>query len=260
MTINQNVTLLDGLVKTQHASVNGGFSSESYMLGGEGYANAVVAAVIEDYDYGLPSFTDKQLSDYAGEQVTVLRAGENMFGAKSLVATPGKVFVSDRGLALLPKGKRTKGIILKDVIDFVLGYNVDALRVRVDHVRALFPQVTALAQEDLNALPANSNTCSLTLFGTWPGIQGESPCPGALWLCNEYDAENDIVQNVLIVRPETGTSEYGSCYGRDLLRWGVGKVEGFSGIPFKEAIDLSDKTYHEALAVVTGSVLASPAT
>jgi hypothetical protein len=86
------------------------------------------------------------------------------------------------------------------------------------------------------------------VFGSNP-LFGATDC---LWLIGEYWPEDDICdRNVLLIRPEFGTSEHGSCYGRDLLRnRALGEVVGFEPIPFDQAIKLCNLDFDEALARV----------
>jgi hypothetical protein len=116
-------------------------------------------------------------------------------------------------------------------------------------VVAEYPKLVNLTQARLEQLPArDSGVCSLAVFGSNP-LFGAHDC---LWLIGEYWPEDDICDtNVLLIRPEYGCSEPGSCYGRDLLNnRALGEVVGFEPIPFGEAIALCNLDFDEALSRV----------
>ena len=88
------------------------------------------------------------------------------------------------------------------------------------------------------------------MFGTHRMPDG--PAPASVWLIESYLAEDDIVQGVLIIRPEHGFSENGSVYGKDLIGMG-GEVVDFAGVSFRDALALCDKDHEEALALIRGA-------
>ena len=218
-------------------------------------AAALCAAVVRDYNRLLdrPRPTTEDLVGLAGQKVTVLRHGATMFGAPAIEASAGRIFVgSNGGPALLPAGKRTSGYRLSGVLDFVLGYNgADVLGQRVTAAASLLPVLTNLTQEDLDSLPDRGQACSLAVFGTWHGP--DSVSPGAVWLAHSYMKEDDIVECVLLVRPEDGESEHGSVYGKELLAHG-GKISGFPGISFSDALTLAGDDYYTVAPLVFGRV------
>lgn len=253
-----STVLLSGIVEETREEF--GHEVRSIALSGEPHANAVLEAVRYDYRRrrGLPTFTDENLCALAGQKVTLMRTGESVFGASSIQAQQGTIFLAHGQhagkAAFLPKGKRNTGIVLDpaSILDFEIGYNkAGVLQARVDAVRATFPQVEPLTKDHLLALPQNSNVIGLIVLGTWRGPEGSSP--GAIWLINEYMPEHDIVEGVLIVRPEHGTSEHGSVYGDRLLHWSCGKVVNGPELTFADALDLADLDYDDALARITNA-------
>ena len=128
-------------------------------------------------------------------------------------------------------------------------------------MRSNFPTLKKLTQERLEQLPGEGGgegeICSLAVFGGNP-LFGAHDC---LWLIGEYWPEDDICdRNVLLIRPEFGISEHGSCYGQDLLRnRAVGEVVGFEPITFAEAIGLCDLDFEEAVSrVIPGRAYTQP--
>lgn len=242
MATDQNVTLLSSIVeKRQNGMV-------SFSLSGEPEAAAICTAVVADYHRvtGTHAPTTEDLLECSGDKVTILRAGQGMFGSGSIVATPGTIFTASGGTpALLPKGARKNGFKLKNLMDICPGYaGVERFRQRVNLVRATFPQLVKLTQADLDALPHRSNACSLAVFGTHRMPDG--PSAGAIWVLHSYQKADDIVEGAMFIRSEDGVSEHGSVFGKDLLRFG-GKVVDFGGMTFKEALDLTDREYHDIL-------------
>lgn len=242
-----STTILTSLVETIHNGTRG------VMLSGERYAGAIVDAVIAAYP--------KPEIDWAsliGEKVTFMRSGENMMGARLISADEGTLFPTRHAecvAACLPKGKRSKGFGLRaeDVLDLVKGYNGQAeLTRRVQDVRARFPEVKALTQERLDALPSRSNDCTLGVFGTLHMPDG-AICTDAVWLLDSYlnGEGNDIVEGVLYVRPDVGISEHGSVYGRDLLRFG-GEIIDLPPTTLAQALAMTDWDHDDLLAYILG--------
>lgn len=247
-----NTVLLTSIVEKTSEEV--GMRVVQFSPHGDPHATAVVAAVLADYSEvtGRPIVTDAGLRELHGSKVTLLRTGENMFGATSVQAAEGTIFVTGRDvLAYLPKGKRTSGFRLsaEQVLDVEVGYNkTDVLRQRIEQVKARYPVVEELTQEHLLALPEEAPSpaqIGLVVFGTWRGPAGNSP--GAVWCLHSYIPEDDIVEGYLIVRPEDGDSEHGSIYGRQLLQFG-GRVVNPPALSFAECFDLGALPYAEALA------------
>lgn len=252
--MSSSTTLLDGTeVKVSHER---GFRTESFSLSGDPHLQAIVDAVAYDYHEltGRPEVDDNTINALAAtrQKVTVATASRGQFGAGSIRAMEGTVFAGNRGVGILPKGKRTNGFLLKDVLDFELGYNkIGVLQDRVNEVRAHFPVTEKLTQEHLDALPSRSSTCSLAVFGTVRMPDG--PSSAGIWLLSEYQPEDDIVDGVLLIRPEDGTSEHGSIFGRQLLNVG-GKITNFGGCTFREAVELTDMDYTAARAAVMAKI------
>lgn len=247
---NADTTLLSSIVERRDESTNG---ITMVNLSGEPYASAIVNAVAGNYHRfsGRPRVDEQTLEDLIGEKVTLVLGGENMLGSGMMIAREGKLFRgSSGGIAILPKGKRTKGFRVdpSKVVDVFEGWVVDEVSAFVAEIRgAHYPVLRNLTQERLEQLPGEDQgpeVCSLAVFGSNP-LFGATDC---LWLIGEYWPEDDICdRNVLLIRPEFGTSEHGSCYGRDLLRnRALGEVVGFESISFSEAIGLCDLPFDEA--------------
>lgn len=235
-------TVLSSIVET--TSTDRGFMVTSFSMSGEPYAAAIVDAV--NVAYPRPDDLAGLLASLDGKQVTLLRGGESMFGAASISLAEGKLF--NGGTALLPKGKRKNGHRLNAaaVLDVIEGYgNGEILRARVAEVRAALPELAPLTVERFEALPSweaavddTGPSVTLAVFGTWRMPDG--PAPGSVYLVNAYDPDNEIVEGVLLISPEYGVSEHGSCYVKDLLRMG-GEIVGFVPISYATAIDLTDR-------------------
>jgi len=237
--------------------------STFFTLSGEPHAAAIVNAVSGNYHRfsGRPRPDQQTLDELVGEKVTLVLGGENMLGSGMMIAREGKLFPSSSGVGvgILPKGKRTKGFRVDPgkVIDVFGGWVADEVAAFVAEMRGShYPQLVNLTQERLQQLPGEDETdvCSLAVFGSNP-LFGATDC---LWLIGEYWPDDDICdRNVLLIRPEFGTSEHGSCYGRDLLRnRALGEVVGFEPISCAEAVSLCSLDFDEALArVVSQSVV-----
>ena len=241
-----NVTILTSLVE-ERESASG---ITMVKLSGEPHAAAIVNAVASNYDRfsGRPRVTQQTLEEMVGQKVTLVQRGENMLAAGMIVAQEGKLFESSRGLGILPKGKRTKGYRVDPdkVLDVFEGWVVDDVAQFVAEIRgAHYPELRNLTQERLEQLPRDSSECSLAVFGSNPAWGA----PDCLWLIGEYWPDDDICEtNVLLIRPEFGTSEPGSCWGADLLRnRAIGEVVGFEPISFSEAIELCNIDFDEAI-------------
>lgn len=225
-------------------------------LSGSKPGMAKVAAVIDALkkDARSRDFAAEFLAFDEGAQVTVTRFGENMLGGTFIVADEGRLHRA--GTVILPKGAKTKGFLIRQaveqgkVLDVVPGYDTARAKAKVDAELARIPVLSDLTQEDLDALSSRSNTCSLAVFGTWPGFPSSGSCTNAVWLIHSYLKSEDIVEGVLFVDPSTGESEHGSVFGRDLLRWTVGKVDGFSGMSLQEALDALDLPQEELVLAV----------
>ena len=233
----------------------------SFKLSGEPHASAIVNAVSGNYHRfsGRPRVDQETLEVMIGEKVTLVLGGESMMGGGLVIAREGKLFQGSQGVAILPKGKRTKGFRVDPgkVIDVFGGWCVDEVSEFVAEMRgAHYPKLRNLTQERLEELPGEDqgpSVCSLAVFGSNP-LFGATDC---IWLIGEYWPEDDICdRNVLLIRPEFGTSESGSCYGRDLLRnRALGEIVGFEPISFAEAISLCNIDFDEALDRIVGRTL-----
>lgn len=223
-------------------------------LAGDGHCAAIVNAVNGHYNRisGRPKPTYEDLYDLIGEKSTLLVGGQNQFGASMIKAREGTIFAAAGGqLGHLPKRKRTNGIRVNvdSVLDVFPGYATEQAARHVSEVRAHFPQLTKITQERLDAMPAQSETLSLCIFGTYR--LPDSTATDALILMAEYDKENDIIDTgVLLIRPECGISEHGSQYGRNILNGAFGEVVGYEPISFREGIELCNVDFDEAYARV----------
>lgn len=227
-------------------------------LNGEPYMNGVIDAVIADYNEitGTPR---PQTDDFnVGDKVSILVASQGNFGHRAICTQPGTVFAGQRGLGLLPKGSRRNGLSLASmldggrVLDVAPTYKGEAvLAEKVATVRRHFPETQALTQSLLKDLPTRGNKIRLVLFGTYP-FMGQQAV-GCLWLCHSYMSDADILESVLIIRPEFGESEHGSAYGQDMLNMrSIGAVVNPPEMTFAEALELTNVDYGEALARIVG--------
>jgi len=234
-------------------------------IGGEGHCTAIINAVAANYHRctgrsevaleDLEAHVDADIG-VLGKKVTLIYGGENDFGAGMLKAREGRLFSITPGtVSILPKGARSRGwrIDIDKVIDLIPGYETAEAKRLVGEVRGQFPTLATLTQERLGQLPAarddgSSATASLCVFGTWRLPDGAAT--DAVWLLTEYDTENDICDGALLIRPEYGYSEHGSCYGEQLLRGPFGEVVGFESISFADAVGLCDLDYEDAVARV----------
>lgn len=247
-----DVTLLTSMVQEEQDSLPG---MSMIKISGEPYAAALVEAVAGNYHRhtGRPKPTEEHLIGMIGERVTLIAVGENMLGARAIVAREGKLFAGSRApVGILPKGKRTKGYVVNadDVLDILPGYAAGDASGIIDGLVGKFPRLKPLTQERLEELPRESSVCSMALFGSnrlWKA-------PDCIWLIGEYWPDDDICDtNVLLIRPEYAFSESGSCYGRELLaNRALGEVVDFEPISFGEALLMCDIPYEDALARVMG--------
>lgn len=252
-----DTNLLSGLVESEEESHTPGF--RVIKMSGEPYANALVGAVIENYNRvtGRPKPRYDELLGRVGEKITLIRSGQNMIGAGILNAIEGKLFENSGGLGILPKGARSKGYRVDPdrVLDILDGYATAQAAELAARVRLQYPDLRNLTQERLEQLPRDSETCSLALLGGNP-VFGGADC---IWLIGEYWPDDDICDtNVLLIRPEFGTSEHGSCYGQELLsNRRLGEIVGFEPISFSDAIKLCDRDFDDASDVVLGARVAA---
>jgi len=241
---NADTNLLTGLVETREDHDRPGFTV--IKLSGEPYANALVQIVATNYNRitNRPRPTEDELRAKIGEKVTLIRGGENMLGSSILNAIEGRIFEGASGaLAVLPKGSRTQGYRIEPakVVDILDGYATAQAQDLVAGVRDAYPQLQNLTQERLEQLPGEgSETEMLSLALLGERRMPDSRCVDAIWLIGEYWPEEDICdRSVLLIRPEHGTSEHGSEYGRNLVGSRcLGEIVGFEPIAFREAIEL----------------------
>lgn len=239
--------------------VEGGFIVRSFSIGGDRHAMAIMNAVVGRYNFlaqrARPSEDDLNL--LLGEKVTLVRTGDNVLGGGLLVAEEGKLFQSASGFGLLPKGARSKGwrIYPEKVLDVFPGYDSASAVEVAGRVREHFPKLKPLTRERLEELPTNSETLSLCLFGTYQ-MPDSAQCD-ALYLASEYWPEDDIVEGIVLLRPQHGFSESGSRYGDQLVYKDIlGVVEGFEPISFAEGIHLCNLDFEEAYEQVIGKAVA----
>lgn len=221
---------------------------------GDPHTRAILDAVVDRYNAvtGRPRPTEEDLYDLIGQKVTLVQSGENYIGGRLLNAQEGKLFTGTRGYGILPKGARSKGFVVRPekVVDVLPGYATDEAVKLVAEVRAKLPVLKPLTQERLDELPYSSQTLSLCLFGGYATPEGVQP--DAIYLASGYyGQEDDIVEGVVLLRPEYGFSEHGSIYGKQLLGLPMGEVVGFQPISFAEGIKLCDVDYDEAFYMVT---------
>lgn len=255
-------TLLDSYDRTPDAD-----GTVSFMMSGDGHCKAIVNAVTARYNalLGRPKPTVEQLEALIDQKVTLIKAATNAYGAPGITAMEGTLFAGKTGhLALLPKRAKRNGyqITPSDIIDLFLGYGHtgDAAGL-VNEARGHFPYLTEIDHERLCELPEYdldsevSESITLCAFGTWK--MPDSTAVDAIQLIATYDKENDICDGgVLLIRPEHGTSEHGSSYGRQIIS-NFGEVQGFEPITFKEGIDLCDIPFGEAYErIITPAVVA----
>lgn len=254
-----DTTLLTSTVEVEGEGHTAGFRTIS--ISGEPHAAAIVGAVAANYGRvtGKQKPREGTLRTLIGEKVTLILVGENMLGSSMLIAREGRLFEGSGGrLAILPKGKRSKGYVVDPsrVLDVFEGWVTNVAEANVKCVRDLYPELRNLTQERLNHLPQSPTHphCSLALLGRNPTFGGAD----CIWLIGEYWPEDDICDtNVLLIRPEFGVSEHGSCYGRDLLRnRQLGEIVGFEPISFAEAIALCDLDFNAAFDAVVGPAMA----
>lgn len=253
---NADTNLLSGLVENEMESHTPGF--RTIKLSGEPYANAMTNVVVENYNRitGRERPSLDELTAKIGEKITLLRTGENMLGSSILNAIEGKLFESSRGgLGILPKGARSKGFKVDEarVVDVLDGYSTAQAQELTRSVRECYPELQNLTKERLEQLPGEgteTETLSLALLGEWR--MPDSRAVDAIWLIGEYWPEDDICdRSVLLIRPEHGFSEHGSCYGRQLLQSrALGEIVGFPGISFRDAFALCDIDFDEASKAV----------
>ena len=220
--------------------------------GGDGHSTALLNAVRGNYNRLLEREqpTEEDLALLDGKKVTLIQWGENALGGGVLKAEEGTIIViSDGQIALLPKGVRSKGwrINPDKVLDVLPGYCAGVASERVAEVRSYYPELREITPERLREVPTNSNTISMCTFGTW--ALPDCTATDAVQLIHEYLPSDDIVESVLLIRPQHGFSEHGSCYGRQIMR-SFGEVVGFKSISLSEAMDLCNMDFDEAVAQI----------
>lgn len=260
-------TVLLEAIEYEHDTSSSGFAVTRFSPSGSNHLKAVVDAVIDSYHdvTGVAEISQDRLVELAraDAKLTLAMTGGNMLGSPLVYAVEASLrMVGDR-LVMMPKGARSKGFYLKGdkVLDAVEGYGkVGVLQDRIDLVRATLPELVALTKADLEAVTGKvdedggSPPVVLAVVGTWRMPDGDSPA--AVWLISEYDADDDIADGVLLVKESDGFSEHGSVYGEQLLSGRFGKVAGFAGMSFKEALALTNGDHADGLAAVRGLVTA----
>lgn len=236
-------------------SLEGGFKVTRIHFGSDRHMMAIVAAVVEQYNFlaQRPRPSEDDLHLLVGNKVTLVTTGENMLGCGLLTAQEGKLFTTASGFGILPKGARSKGFRVNPdkVLDVFPGYDTASAAEMAKRVREHFPQVRQFTQERLNELPTNSETLSLALFGTYAMPWGKQT--DALYLASEYCPTDDIVEGVVLLRGEKGVSEHGSRYGDQLLYHDtLGEIVGFEPISFAEGLHLCELDFEEAYEQVVG--------
>jgi hypothetical protein len=162
---------------------------------------------------------DETLADRltaAGEtrsKVTVLLSGENFLGCPRAEIAQGTVFLSSRGPALIPTGKRTHGFSLKGAVDMIEGATAAAVTELNNrwYTRTSLPPTTKVTPAMLKGASKANPLCVLW---THPGFDG-GRVPGCVWFLDEVDDE--IANGYLWCPPSTLFSEHGSTYVKDIL-------------------------------------------
>ena len=229
---------------------------------GDPHTMAIFDAVVDRYNdvSGRVRPTEASIEAFEGQKVTLVQHGENMLGGGILAAEEGKIFHGTGGaLGLLPKGKRSKGIRVRPdrVLDILPGYAAADAAEMVREVRAHFPQVRAFTQERLEALPYQSDTLSVCLFGTYR-MPDDDQSDAIYLLSGYYGQEDDIAEGIVLLRPSIGTSEHGSVYGRQLLHsHRMGEVLGFAPISYGEGFALCNLDFEDAYERLLGNCVAA---
>lgn len=238
----------------QEEETRGAFRVTRISVGGDPHVRAILDAVVDRYNAvsGRERPSAEDLQALIGQKVTLVRTGENMFGSGILNAQEGKLFESSRGLGILPKGARSKGFVVnpEKVLDVFPGYDAAGPSEMVRKVRDHFPILQPLTQERFNELPAESSTLSLCMFGSYR--MPDSTAAGSIYLATNYLREDDIIEGVLLIRPEHGVSEHGSVWGQQLLRSSFGEVVGFEPISFAEGLELCNLDFDFAYECLLG--------
>jgi hypothetical protein len=253
---NADTVLLTGTVESR---VDGRMM---FKLSGEPYANAIVGAVAANYHRltGRKKPGNDMLTEKIGQKVTLILGGENMLASSLLTAREGTLFDSTARpgrIGILPKGARKNGFLVEPerVLDMLDGYDAAGAAALVESVRTSYPELRNLTAERLAELPGEDEggeMCTLALVGRWRMPDCEAP--DAVWLIGEYWPEDDICDRcVLLLRPEHGFSEPGSVYGRQLLsNRALGEIASFEPISFRDAVELCNLDFDEAVAKVFG--------
>ena len=250
-----NTTLLASWEEKKEES-DSGMTFVRIAISGSGHCTAIINAVRDNYnrlvDRPKPELED--IEAYNGQKVTLITCGENMLGGGMIKAQEGKIFSSTPGtVAMLPKGARTKGFRIKpeNVLAILPGYDTSQAALFVADARWHFPELTEIDHDRLCQLPEwdgegeESAPITLCAFGTWRMPDGASS--DAIQLIATYDKENDICDGgVLLIRPEFGISEHGSCYGRQITH-SFGEVKGFEPITLREGLELCNLDFDEAM-------------
>jgi hypothetical protein len=246
-----DITVLSSQTRHPGPSNHTGGHTTSIPPGSQPHRAAIVDAVAADYCLvtGRPPVTTGHLAELAGRKVTLLRVGETTFGARAIAASPGTIVQRHSGrFELLPKGRRRPGypIDAGRVLDVEPGYaGVAELRRQVAAVRATLPKLVPLSHDRLAVLPTRGRDCTLAVFGTWrlPG----AVAPGVVWLLHSYLPSSDIVEGVLLARPDSGLGRPRSVRGQDLLGIG-GEVLDAPSIAYHTAVALAAEDYFQVLA------------
>lgn len=235
-----------------------GVRSFTISVQGDGHCQAIVNAVVGHYN----RITGREHPEYQdllrlmGEKVTLIMCGETMFGAGLVKAQEGTIFAGSapETIGLLPKRSRRNGFRVNPerVLDVFPGYCTAKAQEMVDRVRSYFPAVTEIDRARLEQLPEydgeRDQEITLCAFGTWNMPDGAAT--DAIQLIATYDREDDICDGgCLLIRPEIGFSEHGSCYGRQITS-SFGEVVGFQPITFARALELCDVPFDEAFKAI----------
>lgn len=251
--------LLNSWEEPEEEDLGDGVRVTRFMASGERHTTAIADAVIDRYGAILERRppTSAQLEEMGGLKVTLIQAGENMFGARLLNAQEGKLVTGSFGLGIIPKGARTKGyrVTPERVLDVLPGYDTEQAVELVAKVRAHFPRVGPVTTERLKELPTNSETLSLCVFGNYVMPWGNQT--DALYLAAEYLPSDDVIYGIVLLRGENGVSEHGSIYGRQLVEGNFGEVLGYSPISFGEGIALCDLPFDAAYERLLGNCVAA---
>lgn len=198
-----------------------------------------------------PTPSREDLAALAGSTVTLLVYAQNPAGEQSLsVFEAVLVQAIDDKLFLLDLHSVTLGWMLDSgsVLDAEPAEGrTDAMRERLEHVRATLPVLEELTAAHLLALPQDAedtDSIQLSVFGCG---RTEAPGTGGIWLLHSCRPEDAIAHGYLLSRPGDGVSGPGSVpVGQLLAR--SGRIVNPPALSIAETRALLTLPYPQALA------------